>query len=107
MTARPLKYEGRDLHLALFGGPKLRDAYQGTQPPAVAVARDPARIIHMRRTGYAVLLAIADADNVVTTITICALDDPRLQAFPVAERNRVYSALSALHREGGPADGNP
>ena len=105
--ARPLKYEGRDLHLALFGGPKLRDAYTGITPPAVAEPREPLRLVHMRRTGNAVLLAIADADNVVTTITICALDDPRLQAFPVAERNRVYSALSALHREGGPADGNP
>lgn len=81
-----------------------RDRYQGKFKPSLAEYREPIRIIHMRRTGDAVLLAIADADNVLTTVTICALDDPRMQAFPVAERNRVYSALSAIHREGGPAD---
>lgn len=102
--ARPLKYEGRDLHLALFGGPKLRDAYTGITPPAVAEVREPMRIVHMRRTGNAVLLEFADEHNVVTNITVSTPDDPRMQAFPVAERNRVYSALSALYREGGPAD---
>ena len=105
--ARPLKYEGRDLHLALFGSPEPRDGYIGEFLAPVVEVRDPIRTIHMRRTGNAVLLAIADADNVLTTITVCALDDPRLQAFPVAERNRVYSALSAIHREGGPSDANP
>ena len=97
--ARPLKYEGRDLHLALFGGPKLRDAYTGITPPAVAEPREPLRLVHMRRTGNAVLLAVADEHNVVTNITVSTPDDPRMQAFPVAERNRVYGALSALHRQ--------
>ena len=84
-----------ELNRALYG----RDHYVGEFRPAVVEVREPMRIVHMRRTGNAVLLAIADADNVVTTITVSTPDDPRMQAFPVAERNRVYSALSALHRE--------
>lgn len=102
--ARPLKYEGRDLHLALFGGPKLRDAYTGITPPAVAEPREPLRIVHMRRSGSAVLLAVADAHNVVTTITVEAPDDTRLQAFSAADRNRVHGALLTISREGGPPD---
>ena len=101
----PLKYHQRGGLIALFGRPEPRDGYIGEFLAPVVEHREPIRTIHMRRTGNAVLL-VADADNVVTTITICAPDDPRLQAFPVAERNRVYSALSAIQREGGP-DGNP
>ena len=107
MTARPLKYHQRGGLIALFGQPEPRDGYIGEFLAPVVEHREPIRTIHMRRTGNAVLLAVADADNVLTTITVCALDDPRLQAFPVAERNRVYSALSAIQREGGPADANP
>lgn len=104
MIRPALRYAQRGGMLALFGQPQPRDHYVGEFRPAVVEVREPMRIVHMRRTGNAVLLAVADADNVVTTITICALDDPRLQAFPVAERNRVYSALSTIQREGGPAD---
>lgn len=103
----PLKYHQRGGLIALFGRPEPRDHYVGEFRPAVVEVREPMRIVHMRRTGNAVLLEFADEHNVVTNITVSTPDDPRMQAFPVAERNRVYSALSALYREGGPADGNP
>lgn len=102
--ARPLKYEGRDLHLALFGGPKLRDAYTGITPPAVAEPREPLRLVHMRRTGNAVLLAVADAQNVLTMLSVETPDDARMQALSAADRNRVHSALLTIHRQEGPPD---
>lgn len=102
--ARPLKYEGRDLHLALFGQPEPRDNYIGEFRPAVVEPREPLRLVHMRRTGNAVLLAVADAHNVLTMLSVETPDDARMQALSAADRNRVHSALLTIHRQEGPPD---
>jgi hypothetical protein len=100
MPAHPLMIPMRDL----YGQP--RDGYQGEFRPAVVEVREPMRTIHMRRSGNVVLLAIADG-NGVSYWRVSNPDDPRLLALATSDRSKVHSALSALHREGGPADGNP
>lgn len=102
MTARPLKYEGRDLHLALFGGPKLRDAYTGITPPAVAEPREPLRLVHMRRSGNVVLIAIAEVND-VTYLRVSSPDDPRLQVLGADDRGQVQGLLISIKREVGDA----
>lgn len=99
----PLKYHQRGGLIALFGRPEPRDHYVGVFMPAVVEVRDPIRTIHMRRTGNAVLLAVADG-NGVSYWRVSMPDDPRLLALATSDRSKVHSALSALHREGGPAD---
>ena len=103
MTARPLKYHQRGGYLALFGSPEPRDNYIGEFRPAVVEHREPIRTIHMRRSGNVVLLAIADG-NGVSYWRVSNPDDPRLLALATSDRSKVHSALSALHRDGGPAD---
>ncbi len=102
----PLKYHQRGGLIALFGRPEPRDGYIGEFRPAIVEAREPIRTIHMRRSGNVVLLAIADG-NGVSYWRVSNPDDPRLLALATSDRSKVHSALSALHREGGPADGNP
>lgn len=99
----PLKYHQRGGLIALFGRPEPRDHYVGEFRPAVVEVRDPMRTIHMRRSGNVVLLAIADG-NGVSYWRVSNPDDPRLLALASSDRSKVHSALSALHREGGPAD---
>ena len=99
----PLKYRQRGGYLALFGSPEPRDGYIGEFLAPVVEHREPIRTIHMRRSGNVVLLAIADG-NGVSYWRVSNPDDPRLLALATSDRSKVHSALSALHRDGGPAD---
>ena len=83
-----------------------RDAYQGTQPPAVAVVREPARLLSVRATGRIALVLIEDRGN-VRLIRAEHCDAPELAVLSPSDRATVAAAVATLHREGGPADGNP
>ena len=103
MTARPLKYHQRGGLIALFGQPEPRDAYQGTQPPAVAVAREPARLLSVRATGRIALVLIEDAGQ-TRLIRATTCDQPELDVLSPTDRATIAAAVATLHREGGPAD---
>ena len=75
-----------------------RDGYVGTHLPAVAEIRKPARVVHMRRSGNAVLLAIND-NAVVSTMVVTSTDDPRLLTLTSNDRSRAHGALAAIGQE--------
>lgn len=80
-----------------------RDGYVGEHLPAVAEVREPVRIVSLHRSGDLVLLAIADGPE-VSYWRVASPDDHRLQVLSAGDRSRVHSALSAIHRDGGPPD---
>lgn len=83
---------------ALYGEPQLRDAYQGTHPPAVAEIRKPASLVSLTRERDHLLLAIDDA-GVVEQFRVTTLDAPGLDLLAALDRSSVQSALAAIDRE--------
>lgn len=81
--------------LALIYG--TRDNYVGEFQPPVAEIRQPAKLIHMRRSGNTVLLAITDGAD-VTYLRVTSPDDPRLQVLGADDRNQVQALAIAIKR---------
>jgi hypothetical protein len=86
--------------LALIYG--TRDNYIGEFQKPVAEVREPATIVHMRRSGDCLLIAINDAGD-VRFIRVGRLDSPGLELLSALDRATVTSALAAMQREVGDA----
>jgi hypothetical protein len=72
--------------------------YQGEFLPAVAEVREPATIVHMRRSGDCLLIAINDAGD-VRLIRVNELDARGLELLSALDRATVQSALTAIRGE--------
>lgn len=79
-----------------------RDNYQGKFLPAIADVSAPFRVIHMRRSGNIVLVAIADSNN-VDLWRVSNPDDHRLQLLGCDDRGQVQGLLISIKREAGDA----
>ena len=80
---------------SLCGQP--RDNYVGEFLPAIVGVREPVRVVHMRRSGNTILLAIA-IDNHVDYWRLTSADDHRLQVLGAADRNQVQALAIAIKR---------
>lgn len=96
---RPLAYQGRAELIALHG------ERAGSHPPHVAEARTHARVISIRSTPAAVLVAIEDAGQ-VRLIRAATSDAAELAVLSASDRARVAAAVASLHRAGR-EDGGP
>lgn len=80
----------------LYGQP--RDGYQGEHPPAVAAPREPARLLHYRPSGGAVLASIDDAGT-LRLLRLESADHPELDRLSDRDRATLQGAVLALHRQ--------
>jgi hypothetical protein len=79
-----------------------RDNYAGQFLPAVAEVREPIGIVHIRRSGDLVLVAVADGNN-VDLWRVSNPDDQRLQLLGCDNRGQMQGLLISIKREGGDA----
>lgn len=80
----------------LYGQP--RDGYQGERPPAIAAPREPARLLHYRPAGGAVLASIDDAGT-LRLLRLESADHPELDRLSDRDRATLQGAVLALHRQ--------
>ena len=92
MTAHPLMIPLR----GLYGQP--RDFYQGEFRPALAVAREPARLLHYRPCGGAVLASLDDAGT-LRLLRLESADHPELDRLNDADRATLQAAVMTMHRQ--------
>lgn len=100
MAGRPLSYQGRAELLTLHASERA-----GAHPPNVAAVRESARVLSIRATSAAVLVAIEDAGT-VRLIRAATSDAPELAVLAPSDRAKVAAAVASLHRAGR-ADGGP
>lgn len=63
----------------------------------VYAARPRPRLLHVRRAGDAVLIALAQPDGTLTMIRATHADHPEVDSLSPNDRARVRSAVLALH----------
>lgn len=98
MIRPALRYAQRGGMLALFGQPQPRDAYVGATPPTIATPREPARLLHYRVAGDAVLATIDDAGT-LRLLRLETADHPELARLSDGDRATLQAAVMAMHRQ--------